>query len=151
MPMIEVRKMLKIHRAGVRSIDRQVFEKPWDDVCWKLAMTEHGMRCRVAFLGDTVVGFVVFHVKDDRVEIVRMGVSAEMRRRGVGSTLMGAVMMHLNVRRPRIVVPILDCDHEAQDFFRAQGFKATGVVRQFAQSSHDCFVLTYRMEVKAAQ
>lgn len=142
---------MKCHRNAVRTIDQESFGKPWDETCWKLAMSEKGMRGRVAIVGDVIAGFIIFNVTPTRIEIVRLGVNNKMRRRSIGSTLLGAALVNLASNRQEIIAPVLDCDHEAQEFFRAQGFKARGVVRKYAQSNHDCFVLSYRMEVRASQ
>lgn len=128
---------------------RESFDARWEreDVAAYLLSTEPGRdrRCRLAIKSGVVLGFVIFDVFVDRIDIDFLGVSVGQRRRAIGVQLMARVMSNLG-NRPKITLQCRAGNETAMAFYRIQGFKATRIMRKYYNDNReDAFEMTLRM------
>lgn len=102
----------------------------------------------VASRKDTFVGYVFYELSRNGIQIVRMAVTPETQRTGVGTAFITRIKERLDVwKRPSIAVNVRESALPAQLFLRACGFKAVRVVREhFPDTFEDAFVFEYRIE-----
>src|SRR5690606_32542002 len=86
----------------------------------------------VADHADKVVGFMIYELHKTRLHVLNFAVSAEARRRGVGTQMLAKLRGKLSEqRRNRILLEVRETNLAAQLFFRDTGFKAVNVLRGY--------------------
>ncbi len=95
------------------------------------------LRCRlagasnlgmVATHGDDVIGYALYILWSDHVEIMDLAVSPRHRRAGVGRQMMVRMVDKLGTRRTRLDWLVRETCLDAQLFAKACGLRAIGVV-----------------------
>lgn len=77
--------------------------------------------------GREIVGVVIYRREDDRAKILNFAVKPEFRRRGIGATMLEAIIRRL---RERIVMHVPAESLDMQQFLRARGVRATDVLHR---------------------
>lgn len=78
---------------------------------------------RIYTLGAEWAGYSYYLAKQKEIEIVRVFVKVEFRRKGVGSFILGDLKKRLGEKRNRLVARVPEEDLAAQLFFRASGLR----------------------------
>jgi len=99
------------------------------------------------FDDDRIVGFAVYEMRTKSIQIVRLAVHPELRRRGVGRELLGKLTGKLGSRRPGLAILVRESNLPAQYFFRSFGFRATLVVRgHYQDTGEDAYEMFYGIQ-----
>lgn len=151
---VAVRWMLRRDEPAVLAIERASFEFPWSsgDFREQLAQrTRIGMVAvpRTGSVEGRAVGYIVYAIGRDGVEVLTLAVDRACRRRGVArrlvERLIGACGRVEPVSRMPIRARIRERNLGAQLFFRAMGFRAVAVARQdYEETSEDAYWFEYR-------
>ena len=131
--MIRIRWMIRRDMIEVVEIDRQSFASRWGEPVFLETLRQRNVIGMVAEDRDRVVGFMVFRLHRDRIELLRLAVSADRQREGIGERLVGKLKGKLSPFRPDREVVACDLDEpeatiEACRFLASQGF-ASRLVR----------------------
>ena len=118
----------------VLRIARACFESPWtrEDWCNELAPTDDGRQetwGRVIVRHGMIIGFMAYRVLGDVVEIHNLAVVPLARRHGAALQAIGWLSEKHPEAELRVVVR--ERNLAAQLFFRACGFAATAVMRDY--------------------
>lgn len=94
-----------------------------------------------------ILGFMIYELFKDRVEVIKFAVHPNERRKGVGKALCDKLKSKLSShRRVRLVIEVPDNALDAHLFFKAQGFEATRIV---PGDDYDLYRMVYRESVLA--
>jgi ribosomal-protein-alanine N-acetyltransferase len=139
-----VRWMIRRDIPTVLDIERASFEDPWTDkefMEYLQARTHIGM---VAVIADEVVGFMLYDLQANRVQIDSIAVEKSCRRSGIGSCLLAKIRSKLTQQRSLIRTMVREGNLQALAFFRSNGFVATELVRRpFDNSTEDGYLLEF--------
>ena len=91
-----------------------------------------------------IVAFAVYSLEQGRMTIVNIAVSSNFRRQKLGLAIMERLMAKVGSRK-EICLTISDRNLDAQLFFRAMGFKAVRVERNFYGRDHDGYNFVYNV------
>lgn len=142
--------MLRVkHLPSVLSIEKASFEFPWSE--------EDFTRClepknRIGMVAETeideeIVGFMIYELQTDQIHILNFCVRSDHRRQGVGRQMVEKLVGKLSrQRRNRIVLEIRETNLAAQNFFKAQNFRAVSLLHDyFDDSTEDAYVMVHRL------
>lgn len=144
-----VRWLIRKDLKAVLVIEQACFEYPWSEEDFKSALRQRDHDCigMVAELDDKLVGYMIYELFDDRIELTNLAVAPKHQAHGIGAILIGKLKDKLAPpqapNRLQIVTEVRDTNLNAQLFFRAMGFRATSVV---ATPYTDCDDDSYRFE-----
>ena len=96
---------------------------PWNEAHFRAAYADRDTISRVAEASGRVVGFAVYRVKTVSLSVLNMVVAPEVRRRRVGTQLVGTLVDQLTKQRRVIYVNVRESNLGAQLFLRENGFK----------------------------
>lgn len=100
----------------------------------------------VAERGETLVGFMVYELHKCKLELLNFAVHPDRRRERVGHAMVSKLISKLSShRRTRLDACVAERNVPAQSFFRAMGFKATGVLRDWFDGQ-DAIAFTYQLD-----
>lgn len=102
----------------------------------------HGVVPRVIELNGKIIGFHIYAVQLNKVEIYRLGVHPDYRRKGFGSRFIADAYKKLSMKRRSLECVVSDHADAAIAFFRSSGFAATGVIRNWSLDGSDGYTFS---------
>lgn len=143
---IHVRWMIRRDLEDVLRIEQESFEFPWTEEEFLRCLRQRNCIGMVAEQDDRVVGFMVYELQKTRMHVLNFAVAREARRWGIGRRMMTKLVGKLAPqRRTRILLEVRETNLAAQLFFRALGFRAIHVLREYYDDSpEDAYVMQYR-------
>jgi [ribosomal protein S18]-alanine N-acetyltransferase len=140
-----IRWLIRCDLPAVLKIEQASFELPWteeDFLCYLRRRSCVGM---VAERGDEILGFLLYERYPEWLRILNVAVHPRNRRQGAARELIEHLKTKLSRRRREAVLHIRETNLPAQLFFRACGFRGTGVLpNYYDHPREDAFVLRYR-------
>ena len=98
----------------------------------------------VAELDEKVVGYFVYQLYKNRIEILNFAVDVEHRKRGIGQRMIDKLKSKLHhQRRNKIIIDVPEDQIETLYYFSKRGFIATELVRGRDDDGLDSIVMEY--------
>lgn len=112
----------------VLAIERVSFAYPWSSRFFQQEFEVECARSILAEMNGKIVGYVLFWLLPETVDIHNLAVSGEYRRRGVGRILLHKVIVEaLRQSSARVTLEVRKSNLVAQKLYESAGFVATGV------------------------
>ncbi len=143
---VHIRWMIRRDMREVLDIEQTSFEFPWLEEDFIRCLRQRNCIGMVAEHGDQVVGFMIYELHKSRLHILNFAVADQARHRSVGQQMIDKLISKLtSQRRTRISLEVRETNLVAQLFFKANGFRATSVLRSYYEDSpEDAYVMQYR-------
>ena len=95
---------------------------------------------------ERVVAFMIYELHKTRLHILNFAVHSEFRRKSVGEAMAEKLIGKLSLqKRDRILLEVRETNLAAQIFFRAQGFRAVSIMRDFYDdTTEDAYLMQYQ-------
>lgn len=141
-----VRWMILRDLPEVMAIEETSFEFPWTHDEFVETLRRRNCIGMVAERDDEIVGYMVYEMNRSRIRLLNFAVAPCWRRCGVGSQMVAKLVGKLSAqRRNRITLEVRETNLPAQFFFRAQGFRAVSLLRDFYHDTpEDAYAMVYR-------
>jgi len=145
---VHIRWMIRRDMPEALDIEAESFEFPWLEEDFIRCLRQRNCIGMVAEHDDRVVGFMVYELNKKRLHVLNFAVAPEYRRRGVGTQMVAKLVGKLSAqRRTRIVLEVRETNLPAQLFFRANGFRAISVLRDYYEDTpEDAYLMQYRYQ-----
>lgn len=115
--------------ADAAEADKACFYKYWDKNRIKSVTRKKNHIAMVADYNGLVVGYMLYQINDDHMELIRMAVHPNFRNKGAGSAMIVKLKQRLKPdHRTRIVVILSQWIDQAHIWLRNRGFLATEVL-----------------------
>lgn len=127
------RWIVRVDMPSVLEIDRDSFDEWWTEHEFKEQLK--GTYCigMVAVRGEKVVGYMVYYLVKERIELVRLAVHPEHRRQGIGRTMLDRLVAKLSLqRRKEAWFEVPEEFLPAQLWLRACGWRCEQIVESAA-------------------
>jgi ribosomal-protein-alanine N-acetyltransferase len=143
---VHIRWMIRRDMPEVLAIEAESFEFPWLEEDFIRCLRQRNCIGMVAEHDDRVVGFMIYELAKNRIQVLNFCTAAEFRRRGVGTQMVAKLVGKLSAqRRTRIALEVRETNLAAQLFFRTSGFRAVSVLRNYYEDTpEDAYVMQYR-------
>ncbi len=139
--------MIRRDMPEVLEIEQQAFEFPWSEDDFLRCLRQRNCIGMVAEFEERVVGFMIYELHKTRLHVLNFAVRRDIRRRGVGSSMIQKLVSKLSQqRRNRILLEVRETNLPAQLFFRRLNFRAVSIMREFwMDSEEDAIVMQYTL------
>ena len=119
--------------------------RPWKRKDFFAVLRQRDFVGMVANHGRRVVGFVVYKLNPDSIELVKLGIPEKACGKGVERQLIEWLKRQLNpVGRTRLVLHVRESDLAAQKYLSTAGFRATRVIPgHFPDTGEDAYVMEF--------
>lgn len=146
---VHIRWMIRRDMPQVLEIENASHEHPWVEDTFFRVLRQRNCIGMVAERGDRVIGFMIYELHKHRLHLLNFAVHPEHRRGGVGSSMAAKLIGKLSHhRRTKIVLTLRESALAAQLFFRARGFRAVEVAREyFADTGEDGYAMHYSLAI----
>ena len=145
-----IRWLIRRDMPEVMQIENECFEFPWLEDDFIRALRQRNCIGMVAEHEDQIAGFMIYELHKSRIHVLNFAVSCGFRRNKVGSQMIARLVSKFSAqRRTRILLEVRETNLNAQLFFRANGFKAISVLRNFyADTPEDAYLMQLRYQPK---
>lgn len=142
---IHVRWMIRRDMREVLALEQEAFEFSWSEEDFTRCLRQRNCIGMVAESGDSVVAFMIYELHRSRLHVLNFAVARSHRRLGIGGRMMEKLIGKLSPeRRSRIVLEVRETNLPAQLFFRALGFRAISVLKDFYQdTTEDAYLMHF--------
>lgn len=139
---VHIRWMIRRDMPEVLQIEEQSFEFPLSEEDFIRCLRQRNCICMTAIIGEKIVGYMIYELHRQRLEVLNFAVHAEHRRAFVGSSMVAKLYGKLSLqRRTHILARVRETNLGAQLFFKACGFRCVGLLReQFIDTDEDAYV-----------
>jgi len=137
-----IRWMIKSDLPRVLEIDSG-YEHPLSEEEYISISRRRNCIGMTAEYGDKVVGFMVYELHKDRLDVLRLAVDKELHGCGIGSALVEKLISKLSIdRRSEIVFHVRESNLNAQRFLKRRQFVAS-VEREYFDDGADAYKFVY--------
>jgi ribosomal-protein-alanine N-acetyltransferase len=138
--------MIRRHIPDVIDIENASFASPWSYHELMQCLRKPYCNGMVAERDGTVAGFMVYELLKSQLHILNFAVSPAFRRQQIGSQMLDKLYGKLSQqRRKEIIVEVRETNLAAQKFFSANGYLASGCIRNHYEDSTEDAIQFYRM------
>ncbi len=143
---VHIRWMIRRDMQEVLAVESESFEFPWCEDDFLRCLRQRNCIGMVAEQQDRIVGFMIYELHKSRLHVLNFAVAARYRRHGIATQMASKLIGKLSSqRRNRILLEVRETNLAAQLFFRANGFRAVSVLRDFYEdTTEDAYLMQYR-------
>jgi ribosomal-protein-alanine N-acetyltransferase len=148
---LNIRWMIRRDMMDVLEIEQRSFQFPWTEEEFVRCLRQRNCIGMIAEADDRLVGYMLYELHKNRLHLLNIAVCGFARRCGLAAAMIDKLVAQLTPqRRSRILLEVRETNLTAQLFFRAKGFKAVSVLRNFhEESDEDAYVMSYRVNKTA--
>ncbi|HSL69543.1 MAG TPA: ribosomal protein S18-alanine N-acetyltransferase, partial [Longimicrobiales bacterium] len=129
---LSLRRMRVTDLPEVMQIERSCFTMPWSEATFRGLLRRSDADLVVGEAAGKVVGYAAFWAVLDQGELGNVAVAARWRRKGVGRTLVRAILARAAERGVReIFLEVRVSNHAAQKLYQRHGFAEVGRRRNY--------------------
>ncbi len=144
---LQIRWMIRRDMLEVLAIESFCFLEPWSEEDFYRCLRQRNCIGMVAEHDQRISGFMIYELHRDRLQVLNFAVHPACWRRRIGQGMANKLKEKLvGGRRKHIALEIRESNLHAQLFFRAMGFQATEILRDFYQNTNED---AYRFEFPA--
>jgi ribosomal-protein-alanine N-acetyltransferase len=145
-----IRWMVRSDLSSVVAIEKDVFDYPWSEQEFLIALRQRNCIGMVAERNEEVVGYMVYELHKTRIELLNFAVRARSQRLGVGSAMIEKLKSKLAYeRRNKISLELRERNLDGQLFFRQAGFKCTSILHGWYAVEEES--VAYRMQFSTGE
>lgn len=150
---VHIRWMIRRDMPEVLEIENGSFEFSWSEDDFVRCLRQRNCIGMVAEHDERIVGFMIYELHKNRLHVLNFAVRSDMRRRGIGSQMMRKLVQKLsNQRRNRIMLEVRETNLPAQLFFRASGFRAVSLLREYYEDTpEDAYLMQFSHVPEASE
>jgi len=144
---VNVRLMVRRDLAQVLAIEAKCFEFPWTDEEFWQCLRQPNCLGMVAEHEGRVVGYIVYETPKNRILVTNIAVDPDFQRHGIARQMVQKLVSKMIYQqRHKVAITIRETNLPALLCFRALGFKAVTVLKNFyEEQNEDTYVLQYRL------
>ena len=144
---VHIRWMIRSDFDEVMAIEKSSFRCPWSEDEFISRLRPRNCIARLAEDEESrVVGYIVYELHKNHIEITNLAVCPTARGQGVGTAMFNKIRGDIGSRRHRITIRISEENLEGQLFFKSMGMQATCVLRDYFDSPPaDAYLMEYKM------
>ena len=134
---ITIKPIEKTHLAHVAEVEKACFAAPWSEISLGLLLTDSNGGL-VALDGERAVGYVGYLCAVDEYEITNVAVDPEYRRRGIGESLLSALLTRARENGiVRVTLDVRVSNTPALALYQKLGFASCGTRKNFYSSPRE--------------
>ncbi len=138
---MEIKKLTNEYVSAVAEIEKSCFSNPWDE---KAIMAELDNQCSeiyIAVENGIAAGYANIYTVLDEMDIVRVAVLPEFRRKGVATDILNTVLAE---KQGTVYLDVRESNYPAISLYKSLGFVDTGVRKNYYTNPTENAVLMIR-------
>lgn len=142
----QIRWMIRRDMPQILEIEARSFQHPWREGDFIHYLRQRNCIGMIAEHNTGVVGYMLYELHRSRLHLLNFAVHPDFRRREIGTAMVRKLAGKLTTeRRDRVMLEVRETNLAAQLFFKACGFRAVAVLRDFYEdSAEDAYLMQLR-------
>ena len=125
---VHIRWMVRPDMSEVLNIEKVSFIHPWSEEDFIRCLRQRNCIGMVAEYDKRVAGFMIYDLHKNKLHVLNFAVAENFRRKTVGHQMVSKLQGKLSKqRRNRLSLEIEERNLAGLQFFKSQGFIATGI------------------------
>jgi ribosomal-protein-alanine N-acetyltransferase len=120
-----IRWLVRRDLTDIINIEQLSYEVAWTKQDFERQLQHKNCIGLVATLKEDIVGYVIYMLHKERIEVINMAVHPKYQKQGIGTTILEKIKNKLGNKRNRMTVDIEEYNLIAQLFLKSNGFLAT--------------------------
>lgn len=143
-----IRWMIRKDAIAVLKIEQESFPNPWSAVELYNALMKRNCIAMVAEWDGEIVGYVIYELNSDSMEIVNLAVKPDYRGLDIGGMLVTHITQKLTLdKRTACHIVVRETNLGAQLFLKKMGFMAIKILANFySETTEDSYLFTYSLK-----
>jgi len=139
--------MIRRDMPEVIRIENKSFEFRWSEEDFIACLRQRNCIGMIAEHNELIIGFIIYELNEDRLNVINLAVDPQWRRRGVGTAMINKLIGKLShQRRNRILLEVRETNLNALLFLRNNGFRAINILKDhYDDSQEDAYLMQYRI------
>ncbi|WP_176724124.1 ribosomal protein S18-alanine N-acetyltransferase [Desulfoplanes formicivorans] len=131
------------HVPELVKLEKVCFPRPWTEREFELCFRQGHFHAKGIFRHERMIAYITFFTLVDEIEIVNLAVHEDHRRKGLGTSLLGALLAHGREHGcTRIVLEVRRSNMAARHLYTHHGFKIVGERKgYYPPSGEDALVM----------
>ena len=122
--MIKTDKISEKNIPQIAKLEKLVQHNPWSEAQFISEFQKGGFIGFVAFNNDTPIGFIVANKTFDEVELLKIGVDFEYRKKGIATNLLEMLFkVSIELKIKKIILEVSSGNYPALSLYKTSGFK----------------------------
>jgi ribosomal-protein-alanine N-acetyltransferase len=146
---LSFRSMTRVDLDEVMAIERSSFTYPWSARFFLQEIAAQCARPIVAEINGRIVGYILFWILPDAVDIHNIAVHPDYRRQGIGRQLLDQAITSARTRASlRVTLEVRKSNLSAQKLYESQGFAVTGMRKgYYSDDGEDAIAMALELKV----
>ncbi len=141
---IQIEWLKAVDLPKVLSIEADSFTHPWAEKEFREHLNRKSCIGMVAKYKRKVVGFMVYYLHDDRIDLLNIAVDPVFRGRSIGSQMIEKIRTKLSSgHRHSLTLNVRESNLPAQVFFRGHLFRAEAILRNHFCNDEGAITMRY--------
>ena len=128
----------------VIAIERRAFPTPWSLAMFVLELSKPSGICLAARRDGRMCGYLVCSRYDTVWHIMNVAVDPDVRRTGVATALLGALLERVGDSRARYTLEVRQSNAAAIELYQRFGFRTAGLRRRYYQDNGEDALIMWR-------
>jgi ribosomal-protein-alanine N-acetyltransferase len=141
---LSVRWLIRKDLGEVLKIENAAYGDPWSENDFIEQLRERSTIGMVVESEFGVVGYMVYQLQAEHIELLNFAISPGYRRRRAGSVLIQKLISKLTEKRQYIKLYISERNLPGQLFFKSRGFRAVRVIRNFHENGVGAYEMVFK-------
>lgn len=135
-----VRWMIGRDLDSVLAIESQCFANPLDEQQLRCYLRQRDHIGMVVEHRNRVLGYMIYGLTSSVIEVERLAVDPAFHRCGIGAEMANKLIRKIEAHTTRhtVSIHVRESNLRAQLFFRAMGFRAAEVIRDWFDDTNEC-------------
>jgi [ribosomal protein S18]-alanine N-acetyltransferase len=144
---VSFRSMVSEDLDEVMAIERTSFRYPWSSRFFLEELQVPCARSVLALVEGKIVGYVLFWLLADEVDVHNIAVHASFRRHGIGQALLNRVLAQARERHSsRVTLEVRVSNTGAQKLYQSVGFACTGLRKgYYSDDGEDALIMVLEL------
>jgi ribosomal-protein-alanine N-acetyltransferase len=144
---VSFRPMVPEDLDEVMAIERTSFRYPWSSRFFLEELQVPCARSVLALIDGKIVGYVLFWLLADEVDVHNIAVHANFRRQGIGQALLRQVLAQARQRTSsRVTLEVRVSNMPAQKLYQSVGFVCTGLRKAYySDDGEDALIMVLEL------
>ena len=145
---VSLRPMTSADLDEVMAIERDSFAYPWSEKFFSQELEVECARSIVAEVDGRIVGYVLFWLLPDEIDIHNIAVRRECRRRGLGRLLMEQVIVRAQRRSSiHVTLEVRVSNSQARKLYESMGFIISGLRKgYYSDNGEDALAMVLNLK-----
>ena len=130
---------------AIMTIEKASFSSPWSERFFLQELNVPCARSLLAMMGEKPIGYIIYWLLPGEVDIHNLAVHPAFRRRGVGRSLLQAVVSEAKHRgSTRVMLEVRKSNDVAQRLYQSLGFVERGVrAGYYSDTGEDALAMVF--------